>query len=308
MRAAGVRAFGGPVEELELPEPPKPGRGEVLVDVIGAGIGNWDDLVRTGAWDVGIAPPMALGVEAAGTVRAIGTGVSRFAKGDEVMLHSAPLRDQGTWAEQLLVGEPDLAAKPAALAWSVAAVLPVPLLTAAQVVALVAAAPGAEVLVHGAGGVTGGLLVAMAAHAGYRVFATCSPASADGVRRSGAAETVDYHRPTWQAELQASVPGGFAAVVGAVRGGSASLLPLVTGGGQLVTITGDPPAGERGIAISDAYVAPDGPLLARTADQVAQMGIRIPIAGTVGLLGVADALRWVARGAGGGAWVADPRQ
>jgi NADPH:quinone reductase-like Zn-dependent oxidoreductase len=308
MRAAGIRAFGGPIEPLELPEPPEPTRNEVLIDVIGAGIGNWDDLVRTGAWDVGIRPPMALGVEAAGIVRAIGAGVSRFAEGDEVMLHSAPLRDQGAWTEQLLVGEPDLAAKPAALVWSVAAVLPVPLLTAAQVVALVAAAPGAEVLVHGAGGVTGGLLVAMAAQAGYRVFATCSPASADGVRRSGAAETVDYHRPAWQAELRASVPGGFAAVVGAVRGGSASLLPLVTDDGQLLTITGDPPPSERAITITNAYVAPDGPLLERSADLVVQLGLETPIAGTVGLLGASDALLRVAAGAGGGAWVVDPRR
>ncbi|TMG16412.1 MAG: NADP-dependent oxidoreductase, partial [Chloroflexi bacterium] len=39
------------------------------MEVHAAGVANWDDLVRTGGWDVGITPPMALGVEAAGTIR-----------------------------------------------------------------------------------------------------------------------------------------------------------------------------------------------------------------------------------------------
>ncbi|MFL5754883.1 MAG: alcohol dehydrogenase catalytic domain-containing protein, partial [Chloroflexota bacterium] len=84
MRAAGIRAFGGPVERLDLPPPPDPTADDVLVEVRAAGIGNWDDLVRTGSWDVGTAPPMALGVEAAGVVRAIGPTQARFAPGDEV--------------------------------------------------------------------------------------------------------------------------------------------------------------------------------------------------------------------------------
>jgi NADPH:quinone reductase-like Zn-dependent oxidoreductase len=48
MRAVGICAFGGTIEQLELPEPPEPGRRDVLVDVLRAGIGNEDDLVRTG--------------------------------------------------------------------------------------------------------------------------------------------------------------------------------------------------------------------------------------------------------------------
>src|SRR6266566_8251887 len=72
VRAAGIRALGGQIELLELPAPPPPTGDEVLIEVRAAGIGNWDDLVRTGAWDVGTVPPMALGVEAAGVIRAIG--------------------------------------------------------------------------------------------------------------------------------------------------------------------------------------------------------------------------------------------
>ena len=212
MRAAGIRSFGGPIELLDLPEPPVPGHGDVIVEVRGAGIGNWDDLVRTGAWDIGIRPPMALGVEAAGVVRAVGPGVSRFAEGHEVLVHSTPLCYQGAWAELFLAPEAHLAAKPPTLGWGEAALLAVPLLTAARVVSQLAAPTAGEVMVHGAGGVTGGLLVVLAAQAGYRVIATCSPAASDRVRRYGAIETFDYD--------PAGVAGGPAHLVPAgLRGG-----------------------------------------------------------------------------------------
>ena len=64
MRVAGIRNVGDPVELSELAEPRALRTGAVLVQVRAAGVGNWDELVRTGAWDVGGDPPMALGVEA----------------------------------------------------------------------------------------------------------------------------------------------------------------------------------------------------------------------------------------------------
>ncbi len=64
-------------------------------------MGNWDEFVRAGAWDVGGGPPMALGVEAAGTVLATRDRVRGWAPGDAVMTHPVPLRDQGTWAPRL---------------------------------------------------------------------------------------------------------------------------------------------------------------------------------------------------------------
>ncbi len=66
-------------------------------------------------------------------------------------------------------------------------------LTASQVVARLGCGGGGEALVHGAGGVTGGLLVALAAAAGCRVVATCSPRAADRIRGYGASVVVDYH-------------------------------------------------------------------------------------------------------------------
>ena len=48
MRAAGVRESGGQVELLDLPDPRSPGPDEVVIEVEAAGVGNWDDIVRTG--------------------------------------------------------------------------------------------------------------------------------------------------------------------------------------------------------------------------------------------------------------------
>src|SRR6266568_5070924 len=53
MRAAGITALGEPVEIFEVDELATPAAGEVLIDVVAAGIGNWDELVRIGSWQIG---------------------------------------------------------------------------------------------------------------------------------------------------------------------------------------------------------------------------------------------------------------
>ena len=65
MRVAGIQALSGPVELIDVANSPAPAGDEVLIEVRAAGVANWDDVVRRGDWDVGIGPPMALGVEAA---------------------------------------------------------------------------------------------------------------------------------------------------------------------------------------------------------------------------------------------------
>ena len=135
MQVAGIRRVGAPVEMIEVGEPRPLARDEVLVEVEAAGVGNWDEFVRTGGWDVGASPPMALGVEAAGTVLAAGQAVGDWAPGDAVMTHPVPLRDQGTWAPRLIAPAGLLARKPASASWEAAAAFPVPALTAEQVLA-----------------------------------------------------------------------------------------------------------------------------------------------------------------------------
>ena len=76
MRAAGIETFGGEVQMLELAAPQSLAPDEVVIAVRAAGVGNWDETVRAGGWDVGRQPPLVLGVEAAGVVVAVGEDVT----------------------------------------------------------------------------------------------------------------------------------------------------------------------------------------------------------------------------------------
>jgi NADPH:quinone reductase-like Zn-dependent oxidoreductase len=133
MQVAGIRRVGDRVEVLEVGELRPLADDGVLLEVMAAGVG-WDEFVRTGGWDVGARPPMALGVEAIGLVVAACRGVSDWFPGDAVLTHPVPLRDQGTWAPRLIAPAGLLARKPPGASWEAAAAFPVPALTAGQVV------------------------------------------------------------------------------------------------------------------------------------------------------------------------------
>jgi NADPH:quinone reductase-like Zn-dependent oxidoreductase len=299
--AAGVNRFGAEIRLLELPEPAAPGPGEVLLGVQASGMGNWDEFIRTGGWDTGIRPPMPLGVEAAGVVVAVGSGVRGFQPGDAVTTHSLPA---GSWAELFTALAEHLAPVPVGVPMTVAAALPVPALTADQALDAVTVRPNETVLIHGAGGVTGGVLVTLAAHRGARVIATTSEAGR--ARALGAAHVIDYHEPDWPAQVRALTSGGAGvdAAVNAARSGSADAVRAVRDGGRLATITADLPPAERGIARSDIVVVPGGTRLARLVPLLA------PDAITVGasypLAEAAAALARLRQGTHGAAIVLEP--
>ena len=307
MQAAGISEFGGAVGRIDLPDPRPLASDEVLIDVRAAGVGNWEEFVRTGGWDVGRIPPMALGVEAAGTVTAIGDSVEDWAPGDEVLTHPLPLRDQGTWAPLVIASATVLARKPASLSWEAAAAFPVPALTATQVIdGALAVGSNDLVLVHGGSGVTGTLLVGLAAARGAEVIATAGPASHERLRRLGAAHVLDYHDPDWPVQARAIGGGsGVAAAANAVPNGSAVAIGAVRDGGHLATITLDPPDGQRGIEISSVIVQPDGHALGELAELAATGKLEVSIAATFPLEEAAEALA-AAIGGGGGAVVLRP--
>ncbi|MFI5615750.1 alcohol dehydrogenase catalytic domain-containing protein [Amycolatopsis sp. NPDC051903] len=288
MRAAGIDRFGGDVRAVEVEAPPAPGPGEVLVEVRAAGVGNWDDIARTGGWDLGARPPMALGVEAAGVVAAVGGDVRDVAVGSRVAVHSAPFLAQGAWASQFLVRAAEVAALPEGLDFDAAAAFAVPALTADQTLQdAVGLKPGETLLVHGAGGVTGRLLVALGSYHGARVIVTGSPSSAERLRALGAAQVLSYSDPGWP---DAARELGIDCAVNAVPGQAGQVLAAVRDGGRLATITSDPPAPARGITPAEVYVAPDGPRLATLLRLLAagtlplEIGARYPLADAAGAL------------------------
>jgi NADPH:quinone reductase-like Zn-dependent oxidoreductase len=309
MRAAGVARTGAAIELLELPDPASPQAGQVLIEARACGVGNWDEFVRTGGWDTGARPPMALGVEAAGLVTAVGAGTGELRPGDTVTTHAIP---GGTWAERFIAAADQVARVPDGVPLAAAAALPVPALTADQALAAVAAWPGETpqagqtLLVHGAGGVTGGLLVQLAAHLGARVIATAGAASAGRVRAMGADEVLDYHQPGWPEQVRALTGGGADAAVNAARDGAADALRAVRDEGRLATITGDLPPAERGVARADIVVAPDGVRLGRLVTLLARGTITITTPPGYPLAEAAAALDRARQGAHGAAIVLEP--
>jgi NADPH:quinone reductase-like Zn-dependent oxidoreductase len=302
MRAAGVREFGGRVELLDLPDPRDPGPDEVVIEVAAAGVGNWDDIVRTGAWNVGLTPPMALGVEISGTVIAVGSRVTGLSQGDEVLGHPLQLREQGCWAERVVVDADLVVKKPSGVSWEVAAAFPVPALTAEQVLAdSLKLAEGETLLVHGAGGTTGGLIVQLAALRGARVIATAGPSSAARTAQAGAAEVLDYHDSGWPERVRELTGGvGVDAAVNTVRGGSTDTILAVRDGGRMATITGDPPAGGRGISVADVYVRPDAAQLAELCALLRDGRLSLSVGAALPLVEAATALQRVIAGTSGG--------
>ena len=308
MEVAGIRRVSARVEMIEVGEPRPLAGDEVLLEVRAAGVANWDEFVRTGGWDVGAKPPMALGVEAAGTVLAAGSAVGDWAPGDAVMTHPVPLRDQGTWAPRLIAPAGLIARKPPNVSWEAAAAFPVPALTAEQVLGdALNIRAGEKLLVHGAGGVTGGLLVALGALRGAEVIATAGPASQQRVSALGAHEVIDYHDKEWPEKVRAMTGGhGVDAAVNAAPGGAADAIRAVSDGGRLATITSDSPSQQRGITVSTIYVRADGNQLRRLAQRLGEGQLDVPIAAVYGLADAAQALAQATGGRVGGAIVLTP--
>jgi NADPH:quinone reductase-like Zn-dependent oxidoreductase len=309
VRAAGITTLGGPIEVLALDELPQPAREEVLITVRAAGVGNWDELVRIGSWQVGGPPPMALGVEAAGTIAAVGAAVTQLVPGDDVLTHPLPLKRNGTWAEQVVAPSAVVAPKPRAVSWETAAAFPVPALTAIQVVEeALATERGEWVLVNGAGGVTGGLIAQLAAANGARVIATASAANTERLLQYGVREVLDYHDEGWP-DLAREITGGegVAKTANAARGGAGTALRSVADGGRLATITGDPPDADRGVTVSDVYVRPDGEQLSRLAQLLGDGTLTLDVAAVHPLEAAAAALRDATSGHAPGAVVLEPQ-
>jgi NADPH:quinone reductase-like Zn-dependent oxidoreductase len=287
---------------LELPTPRSPASDEVIIAVRSAGVANWDEIVRVGIWDVGRQPPMALGVGAAGIVEGIGDDVLDVAPGDDVLTHPVPLRHQGTWAERLVAPAAAVATKPTGVPWEEAAAFPVPALTADQALAEAAPDPDGEwVLVNGAGGVTGGLVVQLAVSRGATVVATAGPRSTARVAGYGADLVLDYHGPEWPIQVREASPDrrGVGGAVNAAPGGAALALQAVADDGRLATITGDPPAPERGVTVSDVYVRADGAALAVLATALDEGLLSLDVAARLPLTDAAAALDSAVSGRGG---------
>jgi NADPH:quinone reductase-like Zn-dependent oxidoreductase len=294
-RAAGVTRPEGPVTALELPSPPELGDGELLIDVRAAGVGAWDELMRAGQWPSGLRPPHALGVEAAGVVRAVSGPDLESWLDRPVLTHVYPFRSGAAWSEQLVAPAAWVAEKPASLDWPEAAVFPVPALTTVQALAALDSPEGSTVFVHGAGGVTGGWIAAALVANGARVVATAG-SGASRLLAAGVAEIVDRREPEWSRAVRSAAGEPIRYAVNATPGGVAAVRDLMAPGGRLVSIAGEAPDLPDVVAV---IVRPDGGQLAEALELRAAGVLALPHVSTFALENADAALRQVLARSGG---------
>src|SRR5262249_43009325 len=158
VQAVQVPRTGGPeiLEGVELPDP-KPGEGELLVELPAAG-GNYNDTYqRSGRYPM--PTPFLCGLEGAGRVIAVGPGVADFTVGDRVAWKQA----LGSYAQRVVVPAAEALAVPDEVSDEVAAAVPLQGLTAHYLVtSCYPVKPGDTVLVHAAAGGVGLLLTQLA--------------------------------------------------------------------------------------------------------------------------------------------------
>ncbi|MEU0562501.1 NADP-dependent oxidoreductase [Dactylosporangium maewongense] len=173
---------------------PHPGPTEILVEMHAAGVNPVDWKVRSGGGFLG-TPPFTVGWELSGVVAATGTGVTRFAVGDEVFGMPRFPGEAAAYAEYVTGPARQFALKPLNLSHEQAGGLALAGLTAWQVLVETAGVlEGQRVLVPAAAGGVGHLAVQIAKARGAYVIGTASAPKHDFVRSLGADEVLD-HQP-----------------------------------------------------------------------------------------------------------------
>jgi NADPH2:quinone reductase len=189
MHAIEVAEIGGPdvLSYVEKPQP-SPGPGEILIEAEAIGVNFIDTYFRSGTYPRDL--PFVLGTEVAGTVAAVGDGVTELSVGDRVATAAA----SGAYAEFSTAAAQFVSQVPSDVGLDVAASALLKGLTAHYLITSVyAVQPGDAVLVHAGAGGVGLILTQWLTHRGARVITTVStPEKADRSRQAGATDVLDY--------------------------------------------------------------------------------------------------------------------
>ena len=204
MKAVRIHAPGGPevMRYEDVPEPtPKPG--EAIVKVEAAGINYIDVYFRSGQYKAEL--PTTLGMEAGGTVSAVGSGVTDVKVGDKVAYTGLP----GAYAQFAAVPAARLVVMPSGLSPKQGAAAMLQGMTAHYLAcSTYPLKPGDSCLVHAAAGGVGLLLCQMAKMRGARVIGTVSTEEkAKLARDAGAAEVILYTTQDFEAEVKRLTDG-----------------------------------------------------------------------------------------------------
>ena len=245
MKAIQFDQFGGTdvLHETDV-EVPQPGPGQVRVRVRAAGVNALDGKIRSGSLQA-VFPtslPVIPGYEVSGTVDAVGVGVTDVSVGDDVVGWS----DTGAYAQYALATT--VARKPAGLDWERAVALPVAGETAARVLNLLSVAAGETLLVHGAAGAVGTIVVQLAAARGARVIGTAGPGNQDYVTSLGAEATL--YGDGLVGRVRALAPEGVDAVLDVAGKGALEDSITLRGGTDRIVTLADFHAHQLGITFA----------------------------------------------------------
>jgi NADPH:quinone reductase-like Zn-dependent oxidoreductase len=254
MKAIVARDYGPP-ESFELADVPIPeaGPGQIQVRIAAASLNPGDLVIPSGAYraQAPLTFPHTLGNDFAGTITAVGPGVTAYKMGEKVFGHAVPKAlgalagaktpsiTTGTLAEYAVfeAGTPFITQRPPELDVITAAALPTVGLTARSLIITAEPQPGETVLLIGATGGVGTTLLPLLAKIGARVIATGRRDDADVLTRIGASEVIDYgDYPAAGVDLAFNL----VLPTDELKPAAAALRP----GGRLFTITFPPPRPE----------------------------------------------------------------
>jgi NADPH:quinone reductase len=296
MQAAQAQELSG-IDSVMIGERliPAPAAGQVLVRVLGAGVGPWDAVFVNGSFP-GVAVPFVPGQEVAGVIEAVADDGADVQPGDRVYASLFP--EGGGFAELALASVERLAPMPQQVSFAQAASLVIAGGTAHE--ALVDRGrlqAGETVLITAAAGGVGSAAVQIARAVGARPLGLASPDNHAYLRDLGASDAFDYHAPDWVQQLLAAVPGGVDVLLDATGGQTTDqALAAVRDGGRVISVI--PPFGalelERGIT-GESFAAHIDRKRLEALRQLVDAGKLVPQVGAVLPLSAArDALRRVA--------------
>jgi NADPH:quinone reductase-like Zn-dependent oxidoreductase len=262
MKAVRFQKYGDPeVLRYEDVDQPVPGAGQVRVRVAATSFNGIDGNIRAGFMQgpMPLTLPHIPGLDVAGTIDALGEGVSELKVGDRV-IGFLPFVTDGASAEYVLAAADGLSPAPTSVPLADAAALPLVGLTAWQALFDHAELKaGQRILISGGGGAVGGYAIQLAKAAGAYVITTGSPRSSERSKAAGADEVVDYATTalTGAVTERVDVLLNLAPITPAEF---ADLVALVRDGGVVVstTVWMPAPADEgRGVRAVDLFVRSD---------------------------------------------------
>jgi len=204
MKAIRIHASGGPeVMKLEDVPEPQPKAGEAIVKIDAAGLNFIDVYQRSGLYKLDM--PLTLGLEAGGTVTAVGPGVTEVKVGDKVAYTGVP----GAYAQYAAVPAARLVVLPQGVSTKQGAAIMLQGMTAHYLAcSTYPLKKGDTCLVHAAAGGVGLILCQIARLRGAKVIGTVSTEEkAKLAREAGADETILYTRQDFAAEVK-RITGG----------------------------------------------------------------------------------------------------